>query len=193
MITIEQLSQIMPHARSKVPLYADALNEAMDEFEINTPQRQAAFLAQMAHESCEFRYVEELASGSAYEGRADLGNNVPGDGVHYKGRGLIQITGRANYAACSIALFGYQTRLLNAPELLEQPGYACRSAAWFWTAGAGLRLSKRALAHGLELGCNLNDVADRGDFEGVTLAVNGGTNGYPDRLAYYERAQQVLA
>ena len=172
MITIEQLNEIMPHAKAKIPLYADALNDAMDEFEINTPQRQAAFLAQVAHESGELRYVRELASGDAYEGRADLGNTEPGDGVLYKGRGLIQITGRANYARCGSAL---GVDCVANPELLETPANATRSAAWFWSMH----------------GCN--ELADADNFRKITLKINGGLNGYDDRLAYYTRAQEAIA
>jgi putative chitinase len=195
MITLDDLKRICPLASvGRMAVFVEALNDAMGEYAISeNPARETAFIAQLAHESAGFRYVRELASGEAYEGRKDLGNTEPGDGRRYRGRGLIQITGRANYAACSLALFDYESRLLTEPELLEQPGYACRSAAWFWTAGAGMRLSRRALDHGVQPGCNLNDLADAGDFLGITLAINGGTNGYQDRLAYFERAQAVLA
>ena len=177
MITLEDLRAICPQAASgRLVLFLEALNDAMDEFGISeNVERETAFIAQIAHESGQFRYVRELASGAAYEGRRDLGNTEAGDGVRYKGRGLIQITGRANVAACSTALFGYPSKLLTEPELLEQPGYACRSAAWFWST------------HGL------NELADIGDFLHITRRINGGTNGYPDRLAYYERAKEALA
>lgn len=172
MITTEQLSQIMPHAHSKIYLYVEALNDACDEFDINTPQRQAAFLAQVAHESGELRYVEEIASGEAYEGRTDLGNTKPGDGRLYKGRGLIQITGRANYKTCGDAL---GVDFINDPQLLESPANAARSAAWFWK----------------EHGCN--ELADAGNFSLITRRINGGMNGQPARLAYWESAKEVLA
>lgn len=172
MITIDQLRLVMPHARSKVILYADGLNDAMEEWEINTPRRQAAFLAHIAHESGELRYVEELASGDAYEGRKDLGNTEPGDGRLYKGRGLIQITGRANYASCSDAL---GVDFIADPQLLESPANACRSAAWFWTTH----------------GCN--ELADSDNFRKITLRINGGLNGYEDRLAYWELAKEAIA
>jgi putative chitinase len=172
MITVDQFRSIMPHARSKVPLFADALNDAMDEFEVSTPQRQAAFLAQVAHESGELRYVEELASGAAYEGREDLGNTEPGDGIKFKGRGLIQITGRANYMRCGSAL---GLDLLAYPELLEAPSNAARSAAWFWKSH----------------GCN--ELADADNFRKITLRINGGLNGQEARLAYWEVAKEVLA
>ena len=171
MITVEQLRSIMPYAGARADTFAAPLNAAMDEFEINTPARQAAFLAQIAHESGSLKYVKELASGGAYEGRTDLGNTEPGDGVFFKGRGLIQITGRSNYRDCGEALF---LQLLEQPELLEQPVNACRSAGWFWKSRG------------------LNDLADAGDFRQITRKINGGYNGYADRLAFYQRAQQVL-
>lgn len=175
MITINQLKQIMPHARSKVILYAEPLADAMDEFDIDTPQRQAAFLAQVAVESGELRYVEELASGEAYEGRADLGNTESGDGKRFKGRGLIQITGRANYESCGAAL---GLDLLANPEYLESPANACRSAAWFWKSRG------------------LNELADAGNFRKITIKINGGIGKhthYEDRLAYWETAKEAIA
>ena len=171
MITAEELRQIMPDAGTRTITYRDFLQAAMDEFEINTPQRQAAFLAQIAHESGSLRYVRELASGEAYEFRSDLGNDSPGDVPRYRGRGLIQITGKANYQACGDAL---GLDLIADPGMLERPDLACRSAAWFWQT------------HGL------NELADKGDFKLITKRINGGYNGYQDRLAFYERAQEVL-
>lgn len=170
-MTLEQLLQIMPQARQHAGLFISALNSAMAEFNIDTPARQAAFIAQVGHESSQLLYVRELASGDAYEGRRDLGNTHPGDGRRYKGRGLIQITGRANYIACGAAL---GLDLVAKPELLEQPVTACRSAGWFWKT------------HGL------NELADAGDQVKVTRRVNGGTNGLDDRLALFRIAQQVL-
>lgn len=172
MITAEQLTQIMPLAAKRVDGFLDPLNAAMAEFGINTPARQASFLSQIGHESGQLRYVEEIASGKAYEGRADLGNTQPGDGVRYKGRGLIQITGRTNYIACMMAL---GIDCVHDPELLETPTNACRSAAWFWQK------------HGL------NELADAGDQVKVTRKINGGINGLADRLALFEVAKQVIA
>lgn len=172
MISADTLKQICPLARvERMEPFVDPLALAMDEFGINTPKRQAAFLAQLAHESGSFRYVKELASGEAYEGRADLGNTESGDGVRYKGRGLIQITGRSNYAACGTDL---GVNLLTNPELLELPNYACRSAAWFWDS------------RGLSL------LADADDFIKITKRINGGVNGLADRTAYWERAKDAL-
>lgn len=189
-LTLEAMRAIMPHAGPRAALYLEPLTAAMAEFAIDTEVRAAAFVAQITHESGSLRYVRELADGSAYEGRLDLGNTEPGDGPRFRGRGLIQITGRRNYAACGEAL---GLALILEPELLEEPINACRSAAWFWRVGAGLNLSRRALAYGLKEGCDLNDLADAGDFKGITLAINGGLNGWGERVAYWERAKEVLA
>jgi putative chitinase len=143
----------------------------MMEFGIDTVERETMFLAQVAHESGAFNYVREIASGQAYEGRKDLGNTEPGDGVRYKGRGLIQVTGKANYKSCGDAL---GIDLIAQPELLETPEYAARSAGWFWDSR------------------KLNAIADKGDFLLLTKRINGGTNGYADRQAYLQRAQGVI-
>lgn len=171
MITGMQLLLIMPYAAKRVGSFLAPLNAAMQEFQINTPARQAAFLAQIAVESGELRYVLEIASGAAYEGRLGLGNTQPGDGMRYKGRGLIQITGRSNYEQCGKAL---GVDLITNPEQLETKDLACRSAAWFW------------LSHGL------NELADAGDFERITRRINGGTNGAQQRREYHARARKVL-
>ncbi len=171
-MTLDQLNQIMPHANSRANLFLDPLNSAMDEFDINTPARQAAFLSQIGHESGQLYYVKEIASGSAYEGRKDLGNTQPGDGVRFKGRGLIQITGRYGYIEC---MMGLGIDCVENPDLLEQPENAARSAAWWWKN------------HGL------NELADVGNFLRITKKINGGINGLADRQALFEVAKQVLA
>lgn len=182
----------MPLAARRVDTFLDPLNEALIEFDIGTPTRIAHFMAQVAHESAQFRYMRELANGSAYEGRHDLGNDEPGDGPKFLGRGPIQTTGRKNYRLVSIAIYGDE-RLLDTPELLERPLDGCRAAGYFWRTGAGLNLSKRAIEHGVPVGCNLNNLADADDFMGITLAVNGGTNGIDDRQKYLEAAKAALA
>ena len=192
MITTEQFKRIMPYAGNRVGIFTEPLAAAMEEFQINDVARKSAFISQLAHESGEFRYMREIADGSAYEGRADLGNTEPGDGRRFPGRGPMQITGRKNTRLCSLALYGDE-RLLDTPQLLEQPVDGCRAAGWFWRVGAGLNLSQRAIAYGVPVGCDLNNLADAGDFEGITLAVNGGLNGFAERKAYYARAQQVFA
>ncbi len=152
------------------------LEDAMHEFEINTAKRQAAFLAQIGHESGGLHWLVELWGPSAtqarYETRYDLGNVAPGDGFKYRGRGLIQLTGRANYAECGKEL---GADLLENPELLGEPALAARSAAWFWK----------------KHGCN--ELADLGAFEQITRRINGGLNGYAERLGLWEKAKEVVA
>jgi predicted chitinase len=171
-VTSAQLRQIMPGlSQAKADQYLPHINRAMAEAGINTPQRQAAFLAQLGHESGGLRYMEEIASGAAYEGRRDLGNTQPGDGTRYKGRGPIQLTGRANYRAAGKAL---GLDLEGNPRQAASPEVGFRTAAWFWNSR------------------NLNSLADKGDFRGITKRVNGGYNGLADREAYYRRALNAL-
>ncbi len=166
-----ELARIFPYAKAKVDVFLDPLNKAMEEFEINTPKRQAAFIAQIGHESGQLRYVKELASGLAYEKRTDLGNVKDGDGIRYKGRGLIQITGRSNYEQIAHDL---GINCVEIPELLETPVNAARVSGWFW---------KRR---------GLNDLADKCDFTTITKRINGGLNGAEDRLKLYNVALGVL-
>ena len=118
--------------------YLPFLNKYWDVFKVNTPDRQAAFLAQVGHESGQLRYSEEIASGKAYEGRKDLGNTNPGDGVKYKGRGLIQVTGRANYGLFNDWLhknnfLTINQSIIDNPEIVSlNPEIAVLSAFWYW-------------------------------------------------------------
>lgn len=174
-LTEQQLLRIYPNASQRAGVFVPALNRAMQRYQINTLSRQAAFLAQIGHESGQLRYVREIwgptSAQSRYEGRKDLGNTQPGDGRRFMGRGLIQITGRENYRRTGAAL---GIPLLNSPELLEQPEWAAVSAAWWWAS------------HGL------NELADAGEFEQITRRINGGLNGQADRLALWEKATAVL-
>lgn len=170
-MTPQELTAIMPYAGSRASVFAEPLTNAMAEFGIDTAQRQAAFIAQVAHESGSLKYVREIADGSAYEGRADLGNSSSGDGVKFKGRGLIQITGKANYRACGI---GLSLDLIAFPHLLEEPINACRSAAWFWNSRG------------------LNHFADNDYFGALTKRINGGFNGLDDRIQHWLRARKIL-
>lgn len=175
-ITLAQLQAIMPNAKQRASVFLAPLNAAAKEFEITTPERIAAWLAQVAHESGELRYTEEIASGEAYEGRRDLGNSHPGWGKLYKGRGLIQLTGFLNYTALMMAL---GIDCVEHPEIVAEPVNACRSAGWFWKDR------------------NLNALADKGDFLTISTRVNGKNkdglpNGWESRKAYYEKAKEVL-
>ncbi|WP_246182612.1 glycoside hydrolase family 19 protein [Pandoraea pneumonica] len=156
--------------------WAAPVSLAMSEFGISTPERQAAFLAQIGHESDGFATAQEYASGAAYDTGAKaiaLGNTpeADGDGQRYKGRGLIQITGHRNYVLCGMAL---ELDLLEHPELLLEPINAARSAGWYWKNS----------------GCNA--LADRGDFVGLTRVINGGTNGLADRQSRWKQAKAAL-
>ena len=175
-ITMHQLLLMFPRVSQLTGMYVPALNTAMNRYQIVGRQRVAAFIAQIGHESGQLKYVKEIWGPTPvqtrYEGRADLGNTVLGDGSKFRGRGLIQITGRANYKACGEAL---DLDLINQPELLEKPQHACMSAAWFWASRG------------------LNTLADSGQFDKITQRINGGQNGAADRQALYARALKVLA
>ncbi|KHK58044.1 chitinase [Ralstonia sp. A12] len=179
LLTAAQLRTVMPNAGTRADVFAPILADVLLFRQINTPARIAAFLAQVGHESGQLRYVRELwgptPAQRGYEGRADLGNTQPGDGKRFLGRGLIQITGRANYRVCGMAL---GLDLEAQPELLEQPVHAAASAAWFWLRGGLNRFADQD-----------TDVA----FVELTRRINGGTNGINDRRALWSRARAVLA
>ena len=134
---------------------------------------RTAFIAQLAHESGDLHYFEELSSGKQYEGRKDLGNTQPGDGVKYKGRGPIQITGRTNYAAAGKAL---GLDLINNPQLAADPAVGFKIAVWFWNSH---KLSKYG-------DCT------QASFDKTTKVINGGTNGQDDRRKKFSVALSVL-
>ena len=164
MISAAQLANILSVPEKTLNPFYVHLQLIMPIYEIDTSLREAAFLAQVAHESGRFYYTEELASGKAYEGRRDLGNIQPGDGVRFKGRGLIQLTGRSNYKDfsrhCGIDFTA-------TPELLSLPEHAVRSACWFWHSRG------------------LNELADAGEFKKITRIINGGYNGLEERIKFY--------
>lgn len=187
MITAGQLKSIVPLiSDNHLNIYVPLLNGTLDKYGINSNERLSCFIAQVAHESGSFIYTKELASGFVYEGRTDLGNVNKGDGIKFKGRGLIQVTGRTNYGLCSKYLYGDE-RLLDNPSMLEEPVDALNSAYWYWNSH------------------NLNDICDMTDnyvhywhgrdwnkFQWLTIKINGGLNGYTDRFDFYQRAEKVL-
>lgn len=150
---------------------ANAMPELATKFGINTPIRQSHFLAQCAHESAGMRTTVEYASGKEYEGRKDLGNTQSGDGVRYKGRGLIQLTGRANYAAYGKKL---GVDLVGHPELAAAFPAAIETAALYW------------VDHGL------NELADKDATVAITKRINGGVNGLSQRKLYLAKAKKAL-
>ena len=207
-LTEQQLLQIMPNARPVAGVFVLALIRAMERFRIDSPVRQAAFLAQIGHESSQLRRMVENLNYSAeglastwpprfrgaggkpnalaerlarrpqaianhvYAGRNGNGDEASGDGWRYRGRGAIQITGRANYRECGEDI---GQSLEDYPELLEQPEWAALSAAWYWSHNG------------------LNELADSGRFEQITRRINGGTHGQAQRVALWRSAQGVLA
>jgi len=200
-ITSSTIKAIMPQT-TRADAYVEPLNAAMQFAEVNTPLRTAMFLAQLAHESSQLnRIVENLNyseqglldtfpkyfdAGSArnyarqkerianrvYADRLGNGNEASGDGWKYRGRGLIQVTGKSNYDDCGKAL---ALNLVDAPEQLEQPMLAARSAAWFWKAKG------------------LNALSDAQDIVGATKRINGGDKGLKDRREFYEKAKATLS
>jgi predicted chitinase len=182
LISVDELRRLMPNlSLGKAGFYAPFLNAAMLEQDITSKRRRCAFLAQLAHESAQLRYMEEIASGSAYEGRADLGNVRPGDGRKFKGRGPIQLTGRANYRTFG-RLLGLD--LENKPELASKPENGFRIAALFWKRKGLNELADQLTMKG--------DKAERVTFIEITKRINGGDNGLSDRLNYFRIAKQVL-
>lgn len=157
--TLQRAMPGLPAGRAKALL--PHLERAMREQSITTTKRAAAFLAQLGHESVSLRYFEEIADGSAYEGRRDLGNVHPGDGKRYKGRGPIQLTGRNNYRTYGGLL---KLPLESQPHLAARPEIGFRVAALFWQRMGG------------------NTLADRQEFREITRRINGGYNGLQDRL-----------
>ena len=181
MLTEAQLRAIMPNLpATKAAVLLPHLNKAMAEYGIDSMMRTAAFVAQLAHESGEFRWMEELwgptPAQRRYEPVTDLsqrlGNTEPGDGKRFKGRGPIQLTGRANYQRFG-GLLGLD--LVGAPERAAAPEAAFRVAALYWKSRG------------------LNELADADAFREITRRINGGFNGLADRQNYYSRAKAVLA
>lgn len=167
----ELLIKIAPNSKKVAGTVINWFNQYSSQYEVNNYKRIAAFFSQTIHESASFTATREFASGSAYEGRKDLGNVFKGDGVKFKGRGYIQITGRNNYAAVSKHIFGDDTLLRN-PDLLSTPQYALQSALWFWKDRG------------------LNELADKQYFLSISIRINGKNkdglpNGWNDRCYFY--------
>jgi putative chitinase len=170
-----KLQGTIPRARQEdIAKFFPPMVPSLLTYAINTPLRQAHFLAQIGHESDALRFTEELASGDAYENRADLGNRQPGDGRRFKGRGLIQLTGRANYEVYGRAKGRNFTDGDNGKVIANDPQLAVDVACWFWKT------------HGL------NELADQDDVRAVTHRINGGLNGLPDREDYLLRSKFFL-
>lgn len=172
MITKQTLKNIAPYANDKIISDLEHyFDKYLQKYKINTYLRICHFLAQCAHESAGFRTLEEYASGAAYEGRRDLGNVNPGDGKRYKGRGIIQLTGRANYRTFGQRL-GYP--LEDNPILAMSPEISVQTACEYWNSR------------------NLSTYADLDDVLTITRKINGGTNGLEDRRSYLAKAKTII-
>ena len=190
----EQIKGATSSNTANAEKFLSHLNETCEKYEMNTPIRQLCFLAQVGHESGGLFFTEELASGEAYEGRADLGNTQTGDGRRYKGRGLIQITGHANYKSISDSL---GVDFVNNPSLLggknantctpDQLKYAALSAGWFWN-----KHNINAIADKININLPVEEHPNFDHFEAITRVINGGTNGLADRVARYKAGLQFF-
>ena len=175
-ITTSNILQMSPHATQRI---ADGIVDSQDAIAkggVDTPLRLCHFLAQCAHESAHFGTTREFASGAAYEGRRDLGNIQPGDGKRYRGRGIIQTTGRANYREATADIrkqVPAAPDFEQNPEALEQFPWALLAAVSYWRRR------------------DINRHADRDDIRAVTRAVNGGLNGFEDRKRYLGIAKSI--
>ena len=180
-ITERHITTIMPqaHNNSNLSLYVTYINGYADKFHIDTPLRMAHFLAQVAHETSELRYMKELGAESHFsryeQGKLKqaLGNTQKGDGKKYRGRGFMQLTGRANYQAYQDSPY-CRGDIMRQPELLEQPLGAVKSGMWYWMTR------------------KLNQAADKDEVMLVTRLINGGTNGLASRKTYLARAKKAL-
>jgi len=199
----EQLAKILKMKPAKAGEWIDAINATFEKFDISTPERQACFLGQCAHESGGFTALSENLNYSAaslcrvwpkrfptvtdgqnyernpqkiankvYANRMGNGDEESGEGFAYRGRGLIQLTGKSNYEACGEAI---GVDLVSNPDLVATPEYAALSAGWFWDKN------------------NLNKFADENDMTGLTKKINGGTHGIEDRVARTQLALDILS
>lgn len=190
-ITPEHLAAIAGMRTKLMPALSQWINATCPSYDIDTPQEYAHFLAQACHETDHFATLREYASGRDYEGRGDLGNTQPGDGVRFRGRGIFQTTGRANYVALGLRK-GRRDLFVNEPALLEQPEYAVWSACEYWKTRGLNDAANHADTDLLKkkLGSRVLDVSPV-EFIGITI--NGGLNGMEQRKAFYARAKRVLA
>ncbi|WP_433715295.1 glycoside hydrolase family 19 protein [Nocardia sp. CA-084685] len=175
-VTLEQLAAIFPHTpKSKLEKYLPYLDQAMRDYGIDTPERAAAFLAQVGVETDNLKTLEEYGDKAYFEGnygaRKDLGNKQSGDGSRFRGRGALQLTGRTNYQKASDAL---EVDFVANPDLAKDPKYAFATAGWYWDDK------------------DLNDDADKSDIGAITQTINGGSNGSAERNQNYSRARKVL-
>lgn len=188
LLTLDQLKRAMPRLKrqpDEAELYIEPLNVALNEFEINTPVRIACFLAQIGHESGELLYWEEIWGPTKQQKKYDpphglaerLGNTHVGDGRRYKGRGPIQLTGRANYRRVGEKL---DVDLEDDPGLVAKPRWGFQVAGVFWSENGCNELADATAKGGLEA------------FSNLTRRINGGLTGLDDRVKRWQLAKQVF-
>ena len=169
------LSQIA-HESGKLATLEESLNYSVDALlKLFGRHRISEADARRFGRSLEHKADQQGIANALYGGewgRKNLGNTVHGDGWRFRGRGLKQLTGRANYEKCGAAI---GEDLLNYPDRLLLPVNAALSAGWFWKS------------HGL------NEIADRGDVRQMTKVINGGAIGLPERTALYGKALEAMA
>lgn len=189
-VTAEHLAAIAGRPTPLMPDLAQWINTLCPQYGIDTPHEMCHFLAQACHETDHFKTLREYASGQAYEGRADLGNTQPGDGVRFRGRGIFQTTGRANYAALGVTK-GQPSLFVDQPELVEQPEIAVWSACEYWKTRRLEDIANHADGDILKKKYK-GALLDLSPVEYISYTVNGGNRGLEERKKYYAIAQQVL-
>lgn len=198
-ITVDILKAIAPGSKKTnykhLPGMALWMNHWFPIFEIDTKQEICHILAQLAHESDSFNAMEEYASGKAYEGRKDLGNIQPGDGVKFKGRGPLQVTGRRNYSLMGVKA-GAPLKFINNPSLLATPEWGVWSACIFWTERGLLTISNMQdidkIPFKRRISQTETEIIMLSPIELITRKVNGGVNGLSERIKFYERSKQII-
>lgn len=198
-ITVDILKQLAPGSKKSNYKYLPGLslwmNKWFPEFDIDTKGEYCHILAQLAHESDSFNAMEEYASGQAYEGRVDLGNTLKGDGIKFKGRGPLQVTGRKNYSLMGVKA-GNPRKFIIDPSLLATPEWGVWTACIFWTENGLLPISNMEDTARIPYKRRVNDTQKEilmlSPIEYISRKVNGGINGLDERIKFYERAKSII-
>jgi putative chitinase len=188
-LSAEEIAKATGSSLANAEKFRPYLNKYMEKYGINTPNRILAFLSQLGTESGGLQYTLEIASGTAYEGRTDLGNIYAGDGKKFKGRGLIQLTGRSNYSSMSQKV---GKDLVTNPELVEQPELATQVSAVFWADKTRKGLTLNQWADKFDLTQPIDSTTNWDIHENITRAINGGTNGINDRASRLSSGAQIF-
>jgi len=187
-LTKEQIAQATGSSLENAERFRPYLNKYMEKYGINTPNRVLAFLSQIGVESARLQRTEEYASGEQYEGRLTLGNIYAGDGVRFKGRGLIQLTGRSNYEKMSQKV---GKDLVSNPILVLEPDLATEVSTIFWRDRVRSGINLNEWADKLDLKKSIQDSSNWNVHENITKAINGGTNGINERAAHLSSGSEI--